>query len=112
MSTGIIAGNVASMNLVKATVDLGSVAANTSEEETFSFPGVKVGDMIVVQKENLEAGLILGSARVEAADVVTVEVINTTAGAINAASASMALLVIRAEGSIAGVTSLPTGLQT
>lgn len=112
MSTGIIAGNVASINLVKATVNLGSVAANTSEEETFTLTGVKVGDMIIVQKENLEAGIVLGSARVEAADTVTVEVINTTSGAIDAASATMAVLVIRAEGSIATSANLPSGIRT
>lgn len=97
MSVGVIAGNAASINIVKATVDLGSVAANTSEEETFSLPGVKVGDLILVQKGNLEAGIILGSARVEADDVVTVEVINTTAGAIDDASEVMTVLIIRPE---------------
>lgn len=109
MSTGIIAGNIASINLVAATVDLGSVAANTSEEETFTLTGVKVGDFISVQSDDLEAGIVLGSARVEANNTVTVEVINTTAGAINAASSTMAVLVIRPEGN---ATSLPTGLQT
>lgn len=104
MTTGIIFGNVQSIGLFNATVDLGSVAANTSEEETFTLTGVKVGDFISVQKENLEAGIILGSARVEANDTVTVEVMNTTSGAINAASATMKVLVVRAE----NVNNLPT----
>lgn len=108
MSVGVIAGNVASINYVQATVDLGSVAANTSEEETFTLTGVKVGDLIIVQKEDLEAGIVLGSARVETADTVTVEVINTTASAVDAASATMNVLVIRPEGD---ATNLPTGLQ-
>lgn len=106
MSTGIIAGNIASINLVAATVDFGSVAANTTEEETFSLPGVKVGDFVSVQHDNLEAGLLVGSARVEAADVVTVEVANVTASPIDAGSSTMSVLVIRAEGS-----TLPTGLS-
>lgn len=108
MSTGIIAGNVASINLVAATVNLGSVAANTSEEETFALTGVRLGDFISVQSDNLEAGIILGSARVEANDVVTVEVINTTGSPVDAASSTMSVLVIRPEGN---ATSLPTGLQ-
>lgn len=108
MSIGIVAGNAASINIVQATVDLGSVAANTSEEETFSLPGVKVGDMVIVQKGDIQAGIILGSARVEADDVVTVEVINTTASAVNDASEVMSVLVIRPEGD---ATNLPTGLQ-
>lgn len=109
MSAGIIAGNIASINLVGATVDLGSVAANTSEEETFSLVGVKIGDYISVQSDDLEAGIILGSARVEANDVVTVEVVNATASPVDAGSSTMSVLVIRPEGN---ATSLPTGLQT
>lgn len=108
MSVGVIAGNIASINFVQATVDLGSVAANTSEEETFTLTGVKVGDFISVQKENLTAGIILGSARVETENTVTVEVINTTASAVDASSATMRVLVIRPEGSL---STLPTGLQ-
>lgn len=107
MGVGVLAGNIASINLVSATVDLGSVAANTSEEETFTLTGVKVGDFVSVQKENLEAGIVLGSARVEADGVVTVEVINATGSAVDAASATMSVLVIRPEGN---ATSLPTGL--
>lgn len=108
MSSGIIAGNASSINLVAATVDLGSVAANTSEEETFTLTGVKVGDFVSVQKEDLEAGIILGSARVETDDVVTVEVVNTTASPVDAASATMTVLVVRPEGN---ATNLPTGLS-
>ena len=108
MAVGIIKGNIQSINYVTATVDLGSVAANTSEEETFTLTGVRVGDFISVQKENLTAGIILGSARCETNDVVTVEVINATGDAVNAASATMKVLVIRPTGLI---TDLPTGLE-
>lgn len=109
MSVGIMAGNIASINLVAATVNLGGVAANTSEEETFTLNGVKVGDFISVQSDDLEAGIILGSARVETADTVTVEVINATGSPVNAASSTMSVLVIRPEGV---ATSLPTGIAT
>ena len=105
MSVGIISSNILGLKILQATVDLGSVAANTSEEETFTLSGVQVGDFVVVQKEDLEAGIILGSARVEAADTVTVEVINATGSAVDAASATMKVLVARFEGAAA---DLPT----
>lgn len=106
MSTGIIMGNIKSLRLVNATVNLGSVAANTSEEETFTLTGVKVGDFISVQKEDLEAGIILGSARCETDGTVTVEVINATGSAVDAASATMKVLVARAE----NVNDLPEAI--
>lgn len=105
MSVGIISTNILGLKILNATVDLGSVAANTSEEETFTLTGVKVGDFVIVQSDDLEAGIILGSARVEADDTVTVEVVNATAGAVDAASSTMKVLVARFEGS---ATDLPT----
>lgn len=106
MSTGIIAGNVAALNVVQVTVDLGSVAANTSEEETFTLNGVKVGDFVAVQKSDLDAGIILGSARVSAADTIAVQVVNTTAGAIDAASETMTVFHARPEGVPADQTKI------
>ena len=104
--SGILMGNLIGAGIFKATVDLGSVAANTSEEETFTLKGVKVGDFVVVQKEDLEAGIVLGSARVETADTVTVEVINATGSAVNAASATMNVFVARYENA-----DLPEGVS-
>lgn len=99
--SGIIMGNVRSINLLSATVDLGSVAANTSEEETFTLAGVLTTDMIFVNNSNLDAGITIGSARCETDGTVTVEVINATAGAVDAASETMQVLVIRPEGNTA-----------
>lgn len=108
MSVGIIAGNAASINLIQATVDLGSVAANTSETETATVRGVKVGDFVIPRKPTLEAGILIGTCWVSAADTVSIQVINTTAGAIDEASETWGFIVIRPEGN---ASSLPTGLQ-
>lgn len=102
MSVGILAGNVASMTVLSVAVDLGSVAANTSEEETATVPGVKVGDVIVCMDSALSAGQVISQARVSAADTVTLQVINTTASAIDAASRTMTFLVIRPEPATVG----------
>lgn len=102
MSVGIIAGNVASMTIVSVAVDLGSVAANTSEEETAAIPGVKVGDVVVCMDSALSAGQVISQARVSAADTVTLQVINTTASAIDAASRTMTFLVVRPEPATVG----------
>lgn len=94
---GIIAGNVASITVVTAKVDIGSVAANTSEAETATVSGVKVGDFVVVQKPSVEAGLVFGTCRVTAADTVEITVMNTTADAINEAEETLTFLVVRPE---------------
>ena len=101
MSTGIIQGNVASMTVLTATVDLGSVAANTTEEETATVNGVKSGDFVLVSKPTLEAGIILGTVRVTADNTVAIQVVNSTASAVDAASETMTFLVFRPESTTA-----------
>lgn len=97
MSTGIIDGNISSITILDATVDLGSVAANTTEEETATVLGVKTGDYVAVVKSDLDAGLLLGTVRVTADDAVAIQVANVTAAPIDAASETMLFLVLRPE---------------
>ena len=98
MSVGIIATNVATMTLIEATVDLGSVAANTTEEETATVVGVKAGDYVVCSKSSLDAGLLLGSCRVTADDTVAIQVGNLTGSPIDASSETFQFMVFRHEG--------------
>lgn len=103
MSVGVLNGNAYSVHIVTATVDLGSVAANTSEEETATVSGVKVGDFVSVSKSDLDAGIILGSCRVTAANTVAIQVVNATASAVDADSETMTFLVVRPERAMTAV---------
>lgn len=103
MSTGIIAGNAASICVVTATVDLGSVAANTSETETATVSGVKLGDFVAIVKPSLEAGIMIGSCWVSAANTVSMTVMNTTGSAVDAASETMYFLVVRPDRALTAV---------
>lgn len=96
--TGIITGNVRSLNIVEAAVDLGSVAANTTETETGSLPGVKEGDVIIPVKPTLEAGLAIIDCRATADDTIALTVANLTGSPINEASETIQFLVARREG--------------
>ena len=98
MSVGIIAGNVAAINVVTVTWDIPSIAANTTEEETFTLAGVKTGDLVYVSKADLDAGILIGSSRVTAANTVGVQFVNATGSAVDAASETLNVLVIRPEG--------------
>jgi hypothetical protein len=97
MANGILNGNVSGMTIMTATVDLGSVAANTSEEETATVSGVNIGDVVVCINSSLNAGQVVSGARVSAANTVILQVINTTGSAIDAGSKTMTFLVVRPE---------------
>lgn len=99
MSVGIVDTNIAKRKAIKATVDLGSVAANTTETETATVTGVKVGDIVTAAiKPTLEAGLLIGSCWVSAADTVSIQVGNLTASPINEASEEWTFIIERPEG--------------
>lgn len=98
MSVSTLSGNIRGITVVSATVDLGSVAANTTETETATVPGVKTGDIVLAEKPTLEAGLLVGTCWVSAADTVSIQVGNPTGSAIDAASETWRFTVIRREG--------------
>ena len=105
MGVGVLSGNIQGVTLLTATVDLGSVAANTTEEETATVSGVKLGDFVLVSKSKLSAGILLGTCRVTAADTVAIQVVNTTGSAVDASSETMTFVVIRPEQSVERVLS-------
>jgi hypothetical protein len=97
MSIGILAGNVRSATIMQATVDLGSVAANTTELEDATLTGVKVGDIVIAIKPTLEAGLAIVQCYVDEADSLKITVGNFTGSPIDEASETLDFLVLRPE---------------
>ena len=103
MSAGLAMGNVIGIAVLQVTVDLPSVAANTTGVASVSVPGVRPGDFVFVNKPSHEAGLGVVNARVSANDTVEITAMNTTAGAVDEVSETYVLLVVRPE-------TLTTGL--
>lgn len=69
------------------TVDLASVAANTTAEQDITVSGVEAGDIVLsVVKPTVEAGIGIVGARVKAADTIALVIVNATGSAVNAAS--------------------------
>lgn len=97
MSVGILSGNVRSVTVMQATVDLGSVAANTTELEDATLTGVKVGDIVIAVKPTLEAGLAIIQCYVDEADNLKITVGNFTGSPINEAPETIDFLVVRPE---------------
>lgn len=77
------------------SIDVASVAANTSAEQTFTVTGLATTDKVFVIKPSLSAGLVIGNARVSAANTLAVTFGNLTASPIDPAAESYTIVAIR-----------------
>lgn len=77
------------------SVDLASIAASSAADATLTISGAAAGDSVIINAAGLTAGLLLCQAYVSAADTVTVRLYNTTAGAIDEASATWYYTLIK-----------------
>ena len=94
--------------LVSLTIDVASVAINTTAEQTFALPGLRVGDFVFVNKPTLNAGLGVAGARVSANDTIAITFVNATVGAIDPASQTYTVFWFRSEDG----PNLPTVVTT
>ena len=77
-------------------VDVTSVPANGAVTQNFAVPNAAVGSSVMVSPSGaLTNGLVLGYARVSAANTVEVKFTNTTGAAIDPASLTYYITVIR-----------------
>ncbi|WP_242176584.1 hypothetical protein [Pseudomonas sp. MONT-RG-20F-20-E-7-02] len=79
--------NVASDSLSKIekimqTITPASVAAATAAEQTFTVPGLQLGDFVDVTPPGITAGVTPSCARVSALNTLAITFINPTAGAL------------------------------
>lgn len=65
-----------------ATLSPAAVAANTTAEQTFAVTGLRVGDLVQVNKPTAQAGLDIGNARVVSNNILGITFLNVTAAAI------------------------------
>src|SRR6185369_5014254 len=83
MSVGLITGNVRALGFGAITISPAQVAANTTAEQTFTFPGLLASDVVhSVSKPTAQAGLGIVGWRVTAANTVGVTFVNATAAPI------------------------------
>lgn len=84
MPTTVLRGNILFSVLVGLPLSPVSVAANTSVEQTFAFPGLLLGvDYVTgVSKPTTQAGLSIGNTRVAANGSVAITFVNSTGSPI------------------------------
>jgi hypothetical protein len=98
MSAGIDAGNVFSTTVIRQTITPASVATITTSEQTFTVPGLKLGDHVVVCPPGITTGVALVNARVSAANTLALQFVNPTAGAVVPLAGAHTILVTRFDG--------------
>lgn len=99
MSTSLPRGNILKMFAVGVTYDPANITGTaTTTEQDITVPGVKVGDIVMcVNKPTHTTGVTIGSYRVKAADTISIQWVNPTAGALNPASETYTIVIARPE---------------
>ena len=83
--------------VISQSINVASVAINTTAEQTFTVPGLKTGDMVFVNKPSASAGLGIVNCRVSAADTLAITFVNATGGAIDPAAETYLIFWLRPE---------------
>lgn len=81
-----------------ASVDLASVAANTSADQNITILGLRPGDIILAAAAiGATAGLTFAGGRVTAADTAILRMTNATGVAIDQGATTVVFVVLRPE---------------
>lgn len=98
MAVGSIMGNVLNVSIAQVTIDVPSIAANSSIEHFFTLTNARPGDFVDVQPMQFQAGIVYGKCRVTSFGTVGMAVYNVTAAPIDPGSQPYRFLVARPEG--------------
>ncbi len=104
-------GNIALSMALTATLTPVAIATITSAEQSFTITGLSVGDIVQVIPPGLTAGASLTSARVSAANTLTLTFTNPTAGSVTPLAGAYTIFVQRPYAQTI-TNGLPTSLPT
>lgn len=104
-------GNCSNVFALNLTLSPTSIAPNTSAEQTFTVPGVHLGDFVGIQNSGAnQAGLDITNSRVTANGTIGITFGNLTAATITpTASTVYTVLIVRGENYADG--GLPAGIS-
>jgi len=97
-------GNTRELWVAKATLSPALVAANTTAEQTFTVPGLRLNSDFIcgISKPTAQAGLGIVGARISADDTLAITFSNNTgAGITPTASQDYLIQVARVDGGVA-----------
>lgn len=87
-------GNIQTIILLQATLSPAQVNTVTAPTQTFTVPGLQVGDFVQVQKPTAQAGLGIAGALVTAANTLGITFVNPTAGNITPTAGEVYLIKV------------------
>ena len=94
--TGILIGNIQSINIVNVPLTPVSIAATTTVEQNFNIPFIQVGDYVSIRKPTSQAGLTVSAAvRVVSNGVVALSYTNSSGSPIVPTAESYMILMYR-----------------
>ena len=107
MGTNLRDGNVGKMGVIKVSLDVPSVAANTTAAGSFNVRGLRPGDMVFVAKPSVSTGLGIVNCFVSNVNILTITFCNVTAAPINPPAQDYQLIWFRPD----NPESLPAAVQ-
>lgn len=103
MTTLVTRGNIRALFAVSVTYDPANISGTaTTTEQDITVKGVKVGDIAFINKPSHNAGVTIGNVRVKAADTVSIQWVNPTAGAVDPPSEAYLILIARPDPNVLG----------
>lgn len=103
-------GSVKYSFVVQVAVAAGAaIGAATTVERTYTVPGLQIGDVVTINKPQLDAGLAAVNARVSAADTLAIQFANVTAGALSITASNYLVQIDRHD--YPSVAQIPTGIS-
>jgi hypothetical protein len=89
-------GNIQSSFILTVSITPAATAATTTLEQTFTVPGLQVGDILTISPQFAISTLVtIENARVSAANTLAIAFNNSTAGSLTYPSGSYAIEVNR-----------------
>jgi len=95
VGAGFPSSIITAMGRISQSITPASVAATTAAEQTFTVPGLRVGDFVDVTPPGLTAGVAPVTSRVSAANTLAITWLNPTAGALVPAAGVYQIQVMR-----------------
>ncbi len=91
-------GNLDGLTVVGVSITPAAVNTITAPVQTFTVPGAKPGDAVIVTPPSQLAGVTIGSAYVSALNTVSVQFVNPTGGNLTPPAGVYKFTLIRHEG--------------
>ena len=91
----LLGGNLAKINSYQPTLDPASIGANSESSQTFAVEGLRVNDVVIVNKPTSTTDISISQAFVSDKDELTIKFRNHSVGAIDLTSEVYRIIAIR-----------------